>query len=149
MKTKDIYIFNELYKQGMYTKDIFNWLIRNGYQNSTIVADSSEGRLIAELRSMGIRKIRNSKKGAGSIMFGIDFMQGFKIHILPKCENAIAEFNSYAYDRDKKTGEYINKPVDKDNHFIDSLRYALEPLIMPQKKVQDRMRAFKQLGLGN
>lgn len=149
LKTKDIYVFNELYKQGMYTKDIFNWLVINGYQNSEIISDSAEQRLIAELKTMGIRKIRPARKGKGSIMYGIDFMQGFKIHILPKCVNAIAEFNSYAYDRDKQTGQYINKPIDKDNHFIDSLRYALEPLIQPKKPVKDRMEAFKQLGLGN
>ncbi|WP_205742780.1 terminase large subunit, partial [Onishia niordana] len=89
-----------------------------GYQNSEIISDSAEQRLIAELKTMGIRKIRPARKGKGSIMYGIDFMQGFKIHILPKCVNAIAEFNSYAYDRDKQTGQYINKPIDKDNHFI-------------------------------
>ncbi|WP_208422107.1 PBSX family phage terminase large subunit [Latilactobacillus fragifolii] len=147
LKTKDIYIFNELYKTGMFTKDIFNWLVVNGYQNTTITADCAEDRLIAELRALGIRRINRSKKGKGSIMYGIDFMQGFTIHILPSCVHAAEEFNSYAFSKDKD-GNWINKPVDKDNHFIDALRYGLEPLIMPNKNKSDRMEEFKKLGLG-
>lgn len=147
MKTRDIYIFNELYKPGMLTRDIFNWLIVNGYQNTEIIADSAEDRLIAELQAMGIRRIRRSKKGKNSIMHGIDFLQGFRIHILPKCIHAIDEFNSYAFDKDK-SGQWINKPIDKDNHFIDSLRYAVEPLVIPHKNINERLDTLNKLGLG-
>ena len=28
--------------------------------------------------------------------------------------------------KDKQTNEYINKPIDKFNHYLDSLRYALQ-----------------------
>ena len=30
--------------------------------------------------------------------------------------------------KDKKTGEYVNKPVDSYNHVIDAVRYAVEEI---------------------
>lgn len=137
LKTKDIYIYNELYQQGMTTDDIFNWLSSNGYLKTDIVADSAEPRLIAELRAKGVRRISGSIKGKDSIMFGVNFMQSFKIHILPKCTNAIQEFSTYVFDQDKE-GNWLNKPVDANNHFIDATRYALERFIMPKQKRNSR-----------
>ena len=32
---------------------------------------------------------------------------------------------NYTWQKDKKTGEYINKPIDKFNHFLDALRYSV------------------------
>lgn len=149
LKTKDIYIYNELYKQGMVTDDILNWLTMHGYANSNICADSAEPRLIAELRAKGIRRIHASIKGKDSIMFGINFLQGFKIHILPKCVHAIQEFNTYVYDQDKN-GNWLNKPVDANNHFIDAMRYAFESYIIPQRKrpsLRKQLNTIKKLGL--
>jgi len=33
---------------------------------------------------------------------------------------------NYSYKTDKMTGEVLPIPLDKDNHCIDALRYALE-----------------------
>ncbi|WP_366517259.1 terminase large subunit [uncultured Campylobacter sp.] len=44
----------------------------------------------------------------------------------PSCVGVITEFENYSWDKDKKSGEYINKPIDKFNHYIDSLRYSLQ-----------------------
>ncbi|MFD3032351.1 terminase large subunit [Streptococcus agalactiae] len=49
---------------------------------SYIAADSAEKRLIAEIKSKGVSGILPSLKGKGSIMQGIQFMQGFKIYII-------------------------------------------------------------------
>lgn len=134
MKTKDIWVFNELYQQGMLTDDIFNWIKDNGYEKSDIYADSAEPRLIAELRNKGVRRIHSSIKGKDSIMAGVNFLQGFKIHILPKCIHAIQEFNLYVFDQDKN-GNWLNKPVDANNHFIDSMRYGAEPYLVPKPRI--------------
>lgn len=131
---KDIYIYEELYQQGMLTKDILKWLTDHDHMKSDIVADSAEQRLIAELRGLGVRRIRGSVKGAGSIMQGINYLQGFRIHIHPSCTNAIQEFNTYVFDQDKN-GKWINKPVDANNHFIDALRYAMEQYAIKQRQL--------------
>lgn len=41
----------------------------------------------------------------------------------------MTEFNNYSWALDKATGKPTNKPVDDFNHFIDSLRYAMEHLM--------------------
>ena len=40
----------------------------------------------------------------------------------------MTEFNNYSWALGKD-GKPTNKPVDDFNHFIDSLRYALEPFM--------------------
>lgn len=144
LKTKDIYIYKELYQQGMMTDDILKWIKDNGFMKTDISADSAEPRLIAELRAKGVRRIHGSQKGKDSIDSGINFLQGFRIHILPSCVNAIEEFNTYAFGQDKD-GNWLNKPVDANNHFIDALRYALEQYIIPATKRPSRKKQAKTL----
>jgi len=149
LRTKDIYIYNEMYEQGMLTQDIYDWLAKHEYLKSDIYADSAEKRLITELRIKGVRRIHASTKGPNSIKPGIDFLEGFHIHILPKCTHAIEEFNTYVWDKDKD-GNWINKPVDKNNHFIDALRYSLEPYILPTRRKASKKAQtdfIKKLGL--
>jgi phage terminase large subunit len=144
MNTKDIYIFDELYGQAMLTDDIYKWLDENQYLKSEIYADSAEPRLIAELRNKGVRRIQGSWKGNDSIMTGINFLQGFKVHILPKCTNAIQEFNTYVFDQDKN-GKWLNKPVDLNNHFMDAWRYSIEKYILKEDTSTNRTNQTKTL----
>lgn len=135
--TKDIYIFNELYQKAMKTDDIFDWLDGNGYLKSDISADSAEPRLIKELQVKGVRRMHGSIKGKDSIEYGINFLQGYRIHILPTCVHAIEEFNTYCFQQDKD-GNWLNQPVDANNHFIDALRYSLEKYILQYKSLAKR-----------
>jgi phage terminase large subunit len=58
--------------------------------------------------------------------------------------------NTYVYDKDK-LGNWLNKPVDANNHAIDALRYAMEPFMFQQNgqymNYQERVTALKNLGL--
>ena len=101
--------------------------------------------MIQELRNKGIKGIKRAHKY--EIMFGVTYLQDFKIHVLPTLEHTIEELNSYVYDTDKEGG-WVGKAVDKNNHLMDAMRYASEPLIMSKKSTTYRMDAFKQLGLG-
>lgn len=122
---KKIWIYNEHYQKAMLTDDIVDMLKNKHMQSSYIAADSAEKRLIAEIRSKGINGIVASLKGKGSIMQGINYMQGFEIIIHPSCEHTIEEFNTYTFKQDKE-GNWLNEPVDKNNHIIDAIRYSLE-----------------------
>lgn len=137
LKHKDIWIFDEMYRKAMLTEDILNWLRDHDYIESDISADCAEPRLIAECRNGGARRMHGSIKGRDSIDYGIQFLHGFTIHVLPTCKNAIEEFNTYAYTKDRD-GNFTNKPEDKNNHFIDALRYAVEKYSMPQDKTPNR-----------
>ena len=83
---------------------------------------------IAELKRNGILRIRPAKKGPDSVIQGISFMQQYHIVVDDRCVKLIEELDNYTYQKDKKTNEYINKPVDSYNHVIDAIRYALEPI---------------------
>lgn len=121
-----IHIFDEHYQAGLTTKEIASMIKVKGYQNSVIVADSSEGRLITELKNEhGIRRIQKTRKGRDSINSDISKLKDYRIICHPDCENTKEEFYSYCYQQDKE-GNWMNKPIDKFNHLMDSLRYGLQ-----------------------
>ena len=125
---KDIYIFDEAYEKGLTTKEIARLIKDKGYANSEIIGDSAESRLISELQSEhGIKRLKKSRKGKDSINAGISKLQGYTIHVLPKCENTINELYSYSYKQDK-TGKWLNVPNDENNHLMDAMRYGMQVL---------------------
>lgn len=121
-----IWIYDEFYRTGMLNKDIYELIKYKGYSKELITADSAEPKSIEDLRQLGLRRVRPAKKGKDSIIHGIQYLQGFKIYIHPRCVNTIMEFENYTWQKDKKTGEYINKPIDDYCHIIDALRYGAE-----------------------
>ncbi|HEM6539944.1 PBSX family phage terminase large subunit [Streptococcus suis] len=125
-KNKNIYVFDEHYQVGLFTKDIAEMIKNKGYASSQIVADCAEARLIEELKSEhGIRRIKASRKGKDSVMAGVSKLQGYKIVVHPSCTHIMDEFYSYCYQQDKE-GKWLNKPEDKNNHLMDALRYGLQ-----------------------
>ncbi|MEX2805028.1 PBSX family phage terminase large subunit [Streptococcus sp. H31] len=134
LENKELWIYAEHYEHAMTTQDIFDMVERENMLKSYISADSAEQRLISELRAKGVRGITASIKGRGSINAGIDFMKQFKIIIHPSCTKTIEEFDTYVYKRNED-GEWLNEPVDANNHIIDAIRYALEKYHIQNKKI--------------
>ena len=97
-------------------------------ENPADVEALLEQKSIAELKRNGILRIRPAKKGPDSVIQGISFMQQYHIVVDDRCVKLIEELDNYTYQKDRKTNEYINKPVDSYNHVIDAIRYALEPI---------------------
>jgi phage terminase large subunit len=122
--TKDynLYIKEHLYRTQMTTKDLHNTFKEVGINRNQLYMDSSEPRLIEELRRMGWN-IRPSLKGRDSINAGIDLLKRYKINITNSSNNAIQEFRNYKWKEDK-SGKLTNTPEDKNNHIIDAVRYA-------------------------
>ena len=122
---KEIYVFDEIYKNAMKNRQIAEEIIRKGYGKEKIVADSQEPKSIDELYDLGLKGIRKSRKGKDSINNGVQYIQDYKIIIHPRCVNFITEISNYMWDKDKFDNP-INKPVDDFNHLMDAMRYALE-----------------------
>lgn len=91
-----------------------------------MVADTSRPETISYLRRHGFPKIQAAVKGARSVEEGIAFLQSFNIIVHPRCVHLIDELTLYSYEVDDLTGLVLPKLADKDNHLIDSLRYACE-----------------------
>ena len=97
-----------------------------GFSKSVIVADAAEQKSIEEIRRKGIVRIKPCVKGPDSIIHGIQKLQNYKIIVHPSCSEIITEFENYSWQKDRATGEYINKPIDDFNHYCDALRYSLQ-----------------------
>lgn len=123
---KKIYIFQE-WGDTNKTNDELASIIKNlGFSKSVITADCAEVKSIAELKKAGISRIKACEKGKDSILFGIQKLQQYQLIVHPRCSGIITELENYSWQKDKKTDEYINTPVDKFNHYIDSLRYSMQ-----------------------
>jgi phage terminase large subunit len=122
-KHKTIYVFDDSYWKH-YTNDILASSLKPIIGNMLIVADSSEPKSIQELNNHGIRAI-GAKKGKDSVNFGIQWLQQQTIVVDIHCQNAKNELQQYKWKEDK-SGNVLPEPVDKNNHFIDALRYAYE-----------------------
>ena len=97
-----------------------------GARDNKIIADNQRPDTISYMKRQGFI-VKPSKKGKGSVEDGIEYMRSFKmIYVHPRCKNTAYEFKAYSYKQDKQTNEILPIIVDKDNHYIDSIRYALE-----------------------
>ncbi|WP_413926764.1 PBSX family phage terminase large subunit [Clostridioides sp. ZZV14-6387] len=126
--SKEIYVFDEIYKYGMSNEKLYREVSRKGYSKEHITADSASPKDIDHLRELGLRNIKGSRKGKDSVNNGIQYIQDYKIIIHPKCVNFLTEISNYTWDKDK-FGNKINKPIDDFNHLMDAMRYALEDFI--------------------
>jgi phage terminase large subunit len=117
---KIIWVKEHFYKKGLVTSNIYE--LCNRYAGKElIVMDNSEPRLTAELATRGLNVTRTIKR-KGSIATGIALMQDYNINL--EGENLVKEFNNYVWD--------IRgiKPRDAYNHGVDSMRYAIEYLLV-------------------
>lgn len=140
---KTLHIFDVWGSTNKTNKELAQIIKNKNLAKSVIVADSSEPKSIVELRQAGIVRVKASVKGPDSVLHGIQRLQQYEIIVHPSCEGIIEEFENYCWQKDKSTGEYINKPVDKFNHYIDALRYSLQCVSGAQAHILDK----SQLGL--
>lgn len=123
VKGKDLYVLEERVGRKIEIDRMPEFL---GEVKGLIVADSSRPELISHLRSKGY-KIIGAEKGKNSVLEGIEKIKNFnKIYIYKECEFSFNEFQTYSWKEDKVTGKIKAEPIDKDNHAIDAIRYALE-----------------------
>ena len=122
-KSKTIYIFDTLGKRGQ----SYNSLITDLKQKvgtEVVTCDNEDSRGIYMLQQGGIRAVP-AKKGADSVLNGIIWLQGYKLVIDYRQQEFINEIQQYHWQEDKD-GNVLEKPVKKNDHFMDALRYAVE-----------------------
>jgi phage terminase large subunit len=117
-----LYLHELLYRKGMTNSDIVNFLKAGGYGEVICYADSAEPKSIEEMRRLGLY-IKPAIKGQGSINAGISLLKEYDIFVSKESQNITREYHNY-YWEELKDGTIINKPQDKENHAMDSIRYA-------------------------
>lgn len=123
---KRIYIFREWGDTNKTNEELAAIITSLGFSKSVIIADCAEQKSIEELRRKGVSKVRACSKGKDSILHGIQHLQQYEIIVHSSCGGVITEFENYSWQKDKKTNEYVNKPIDSFNHYMDALRYSIQ-----------------------
>jgi phage terminase large subunit len=124
-KYKRLYIFRELHKVRLSNYAAYEHIRQENKNNQEIIADSAEPKSISELNQYGLI-VRGVKKGPDSIEYGIKFLQDLESIIIDdhRCPETAREFLAYELDKDAN-GNFKAGYPDKNNHSIDSVRYAM------------------------
>ena len=122
-----IYIYYEFCETTMENRKIAGKIITAGFGKSIIKADSEDPRTINELKLLGLYGIKGAKKGAGSVLGGIQKLQDYEIIVHPRCAHTIEALSNYAWAKDK-FDKITNEPEHDFSHIPDALRYGCEDL---------------------
>ena len=129
LKTYTMWIFDEMYENGMTNLDIAKRITEMGYAKEMIWADAAEPKSIYELQQgfmdekdgelvrFALPNIRPALKGPDSVNNGIARMQQFHIIVHPRCVNTLRELSTYHWDVDKD-GNFTGKPSKEDDHCL-------------------------------
>lgn len=125
-----IYIFDEWYKTGVTNKIIAGQIKKMGYGGQKVICDNAEPKSIAELQDEGI-KAEPSRKGKDSVNHGIQLIQNYQIVVHPgRCPEFKKEIENYCWGKDKD-GKVTDKPDHEFSHGMDSMRYGVTKLLLP------------------
>lgn len=124
-----IYIFDEWYQSGATNREIAEQIKRMGYGGQRIICDEAEPKSILELQREGIRA-EPSRKGRDSVNHGIQLIQNYQIVVHPRCIEFKKEIENYCWKKDKN-GRLTNEPDHEFSHGMDSMRYGVSKILLP------------------
>lgn len=140
---RNLYLRQYIYSTGLLNGDIAELMLEQGLDDQISVWDSAEQKSIEELRKLDI-PADGAEKGPNSIAYGIQLLQQYRIFVHVDSVDLKAEFDTYQWAKDRQ-GEFKRNvagnrvPVDKDNHAIDAVRYAVTYYADPldRKKIDE------------
>lgn len=124
-----LYIWQEYTCNKQSNRKTADKLIELGItSNDIITCDSADNKSIGDYRSYGLLA-RPAEKGPGSREYSYKWLQSLNQIIIDntRCPVAVEEFLNYEYERDKD-GNVISGYPDGNDHVIDAVRYATEPI---------------------
>ena len=127
---RTLYIWDEDTRRKTSNQDTAQLLLERGIgqdgdREESLIADSAEEKSCRDYRAMGL-PCRGAEKGPGSVRAGMKWLQSLDAIVIDpaRCPVTAREFQEYAYEKDRKTGEVLQGYPDRDNHHIDAVRYA-------------------------
>ena len=127
-KAMRLYIFTEWSAVNVTNAEICAGIKDCGIVHERIYCDSAEPKSIAELRRLGLNTI-SVTKGADSVRYGIQKLQGFEMIVSPACPGFLHAVQNYTWKKDKN-GQPTDVPEHDFSHFPDALRYAVSDFRM-------------------
>lgn len=132
-----LYVEHEAYGVGVDIDDT-PALFRSvpGADRWTMFADCARPETISYIQRNGYPRCKPCSKWQGSVEDGIEYIKSFtRIYVHPRCRHTLEEFELYAYKQDRITSEVLPIILDKNNHCMDALRYALNDRIKHKEVV--------------
>lgn len=128
-KIKDRLTPTEITQIQAYDEGLIRWLFnRLGIDKSSyIICDNNRHSKIISLREAGWDYSMAAKKPKGSIVDGIDLLNGIDVYYTNFSENIKYEQENYSRKVDRH-GIVLEEPEDIDNHTIDAIRYVAQYL---------------------
>ena len=127
-RRKVIYADQRCYETRMQNRHIIDDLQRDGVTRSTpIYADCAEPKSIADIAEAGFNVIPCDKGApvhSDKLKFQLQWMQGWTLRVTKSSLDLINELRNYTWAKDRD-GKSLNEPIDKFNHALDALRYAV------------------------
>lgn len=122
VKGDNIYVRELVYEAGFdetKMKEIFD---HHGFTGSTPIYCDHDNLTIAKMRRIGLH---NSRIALKPILQGILKLKQYNVFYSERSYNLADEVRKYVWMTDPSTGNPLNKPIDKYNHLLDAIRYAV------------------------
>ena len=134
---REIYIIDESVQNCLSTDQLIEMVYQFIEEGETVWADCAGAQQITDLQAHGVDARKVVKYGQGNFKpHGISCIWGYTIYINETCTNFAREIRNYSWQEDSK-GNRINKPMDKDDHCLDSgLFYALNSIWLRKRKTK-------------
>lgn len=139
-KDGDIYICKELYVHERDTTEIIELAAGEFDKKVTMYCDSAEPDRIKMWKKAGYRA-KPVVKEQNSVKAQIEYLKSAKIYIHPSCVNTIKEIQQWKWKKDKKTGLYIDEPLD----FMDDAMAALRYFVEEKRRQKKPLKAVKSI----
>lgn len=124
-----LFIFQEYRCNKQSNRQTADKLIEMGITgNDLLTCDSAEEKSIGDYKAYGLLA-RGAIKGPGSVDYSMKWLQSLREIVIDnvRCPHTATEFLEYEYERDKE-GNVISGYPDANNHAIDAVRYAMNPI---------------------
>lgn len=127
-RKKILWARQRTYRTHMQNRHIIEDLRDDGVTRRTeIYADCAEPKSIADIQEAGFNVIPCDKDApvrSDKLKFQLQWMQGWKLYVTKDSIDLIRELRNYVWAKDRD-GNPLNEPIDRFNHLLDALRYAV------------------------
>lgn len=130
-KDGNVYVLQEIYVFEKDTSEIIEIAENKGIdKHKKMFCDSAEPDRIkmwkdAGFRARPVKKTKRAKE-ISYVKGQIDWLKQRNIYVHPSCINTIGELQQWKWDKDNKTGEYLDEPVAFQDDAMAALRYGVE-----------------------
>lgn len=132
LNEKDVYLDQWFYQTGMKPEQMAETMQNDGVGRLPVAADAAGEWAIDHLKQRGFN-IFPAKKGPDSVMYGIELLNSYNLHITKRSVDMLRERLKYTFRIDNN-GKTLNIPIDAFNHAWDAARYWGITYLKPRRQ---------------